>query len=343
MKRLTKALSFRASLWGVLGALLLFFTACGPDENHGRVKGTLEGINSATIQAVSEELDGRIDTIELRKGAFTYDREVADPVIITLIYPNFTTTTLVLGPGETVKLKGDASKLSELEIDGNDDNRLLTAFRKHSAGKSPTEKAREAATFIRSHAGSLAAIILFREFFADVETIEHNPTASLLTEIEKAHPKDSVITAMAARLRRVLATVPGQTAPAFSVKDIKGKTVSNATYRGKACFVIIGAYNDGHFYSAADKVKALAQKVDTTRLSYLFVSLDASKSTCIRNTEYTPLPGRMVCDEKCFDSPLVETFGARFFPDNLLIGKDGKIKARDIPLNDWAERIPGLL
>lgn len=341
--KVSTPLHFKEGLGVALWGILLFLTACGPDKNHGRIKGKLEGINSAIIQAVAEDIDGRIDTIELKKGAFTYDREVASPVVLTLIYPNFTTTTLVLGPGETVKLKGDASKLSELEIDGNDDNRLITEFRKHAAGKSATEKAREAATFIRSHAGSRAALILFREFFADVEVIEENPTASLLTELEKAHPKDSSVTAMAKRLRPIIATAPGQPAPTFSGKDIKGKTVSNATYRGKACLVVIGGYYDGHFYTIASKIKGLTEKVDTTRLSYLFVSLDPQKATCERNTTYTPLPGHMICDGKAFDSPFVKTFGARSFPGNILIGKDGKIKARDIPATEWVDRIPGLL
>ena len=343
MNRLTKAHSFRAPLWGVLGILLLFLTACGPDENHGRVKGTLEGISTATIQAVAEDLDGRTDTIELKKSSFTYEREVKRPVVLTLIYPNFTTTTLVLGPGETVKIKGDANKLSELEIDGNEDNRLLTEFRKHSAGKSPTEKAREAATFIRSHAKTLAAVILFREFFADVENIENSTTASLLTELEKGHPKDSTVQAMVKRLRPILANTPGQQVPTFSAKDLKGKTVTDATYRGKAFLIVIGGYYDGHFYTIANKIHDLREKVDTTRLSYLFISLDPSKEVCERNITYTPLPGHMVCDEKSFDSPFAAKFGPRFFPGNILVGKDGKIKARDIPANDWVERIPGLL
>lgn len=343
MKRLTKALSFRAPLWGVLGAILLFITACGPDKDHGRIKGTLDGINTATIQVVAEDLDGRVDTIELKKGSFTYEREVAAPIILTLVYPNFTTTTLVLGPGETVKLKGDANKLSELEIDGNDDNRLITEFRKHVAAKSPTEKAREAATFIRSHAGTLAAIILFREFFAGAEVIEANPTASLLAELEKAHPKDTIVKAMAARLRPLFDVAPGKQAPTFSVKSVKGKTVSNATYSGKAYLVVIGGYYDGHFYTIASKVKDLKEKVDTTHLSYLFVSLDTDPETCERNVTYTPLPGHMVCDGKSFESPIAKKFAPRFIPGNILVGKDGKIKARDIPADDWAERIPGLL
>lgn len=343
MRKFTKALSFRAPLWGVLGILILSLAACGPDKNHGRIKGTLDGINSATIQAVAEDVDGHVDTIELKKGSFTYEREIAAPSIITLVYPNFTTTTLVLGPGETVKVKGDANKLSELEIDGNDDNRLITEFRKHIAAKSPTEKTREAATFIRSHAATRAAIIIFREFFAGAEVIEENPTASLLAELEKAQPKDSIVKAMAARLRPIFSVTTGKQAPTFSAKDLKGKTVSNATYSGKAYLVVVGGYYDGHFYTIANHVRDLKAKVDTTRLSYLFVSLDADPETCERNVTYTPLPGHMVCDGKSFDSPIAKKFAPRFFPGNILVGKDGKVKARDIPAHEWAERIPGLL
>lgn len=332
-----------AGLVCFFSAILLLVAACGPDKEHGRVKGSIEGINDTRIQAYVEGTSGRIDTITVKGGKFTYERPLTAPAILTLVYPNFTSTTLVVGPGETVKVNGSASSLSVLDIDGNDDNRLLTEFRKRINGKSVSEQHREAATFIRSHAKSLAAVVLFREFFAQERVIESNPTASLLAELKKAQPKNVIVQQMAEYLRPQLETAPGQKFPSFAVVDIKGDSLRTSDLKGKAFLVSVGSYGDGYFYNVKRHASDLRLRVDTTAFSLIFVSLDNDQKLCERNFTYTPLPGHLVCDGQAFESPLVKSFGVRFVPGNFLVGKDGIIKARDIPADEWAKTIPALL
>lgn len=344
MAKVSTPLSRREGLRGSFFLfVLLLLAACGPDKEHGRIKGSIEGINDTQIQVLVEGLNGKIDTIKVKGGSFTYDPALSEAAIVTLVYPNFTSTTLVVGPGETVKLSGSASSLSLLEIDGNEDNRLLTEFRKHSNGKSTSEQRREAATFIRSHAKSLAAVVLFCEFFAKERTIEQNPTASLLAELEKAQPKNVIVTELAERLHPLLDIAPGQKFPQFAAVSVKGDSVTSRRLSGKAALIAVGGYYDGNFYNMKRYANDLKARVDTTAFTFVFISLDSDQQLCKRNATYTPLPGHLICDGKSFESPLIKKLGLRYVPASFVVGKDGLIKGRDIPMEDWAKTIPSLI
>lgn len=321
--------------------------ACGPDSTHGRVEGKLEGINQADILVYVEDSvsgdPGRVDTITIKRGKFSYDREVHKPAIVTFLYPNFSTTTFVMHPGGTVKLKGDANRLSEIEVDGNEDNLLLTEFRQHTNGKADVEVRREAATFIRSHAASQAAIVLFREYFANVEKIEQNPTESLLKELVKAQPKHPVVLSMEQRLSPLLKCLPGAKLQDFTSTDTDGKTIKSTDYKGKPLLIVFCAQWDGGFYQMKRKARDLRDQIPSDRLAMLFISLDGDKENIIRANSYDPLPGKILFDGKSLQSPLVRTLGMRYVNGNLLVGRDGKIIARDIPVDQWTDRIQALL
>lgn len=339
--------------------MLLAVAACGPDERHGRVKGSIDGINQADIIAYVEDVDPAkapviagddvsgalscIDSIKMKRGSFSYDRAITQPTILTLLYPNFSTTSLVIEPGRTVKVKGDGNRLGEIEVDGNEDNILLTEFRKHTAGKRDTEVQREAATFIRTHAKTLAAVVLFRDYFATAKVVEANPAEALLTELQKAQPKSVLVKRMAERLQPLLATAPGKRLPSFAGPNLDGGTISSASYSGKNLLVVFCAQWDGTFYSMRRSATELDKSLDPGELSMLFISLDTKRETLASALTYDKLPGKMIFDGKSFDSPLVAKLGMRYIGGCLLVGPDGTIIDRDIPHTDWKNRIPALL
>lgn len=330
-----------------LMALVVTLTACGPDGSHGRVKGSIEGLDEAVIMAYIDDsiptIDCAADSIHVKRGSFSYDREVSRPTILTLLYPNFSTTTLVVEPGKTVKLKGDANRLSEIEVDGNEDNNLLTEFRKHTLKQPDAEVQREAATFIRSHASSQAAVVLFRDLFAEAENINSNPTESLLKELVKAQPKSTTVQRLNERLQPILRTTAGKPLPAFTGTDLDGGRVSSEAYKGKNTLIVFCAQWDPSFYQIKRYARELNTNQPSGKLSFLFVSLDANKQTLVSANSFDPLPGKVIFDGKALGSPLVNRLGMRFIGGNLLVGTDGTIKARDIPYSEWGTKIPALL
>lgn len=171
---------------------LLLLAACGPAKDRVRIEGILSGVNDAEFYVYSEDgaFDG-IDTIRISDGKFTYERKLSAPAVLTLLYPNFTQTYIVAEPGHTVKMKGDASKIGESQITGTEQNELLSDFRtKHSNDPANMQKL-AAAQFVRENANTLAAVAVFRKYFAN----QQNPDAAMalkLLDVLKRHSPRSV-------------------------------------------------------------------------------------------------------------------------------------------------------
>lgn len=327
--------------------LLIAFISCGPDEHHGRIDGELEGINQARILAIPAIMTaadaGGADTIEIKRGKFSYDRPVSEPIILTLLYPNFSQTTLVLEPGKTVRLKGDANRLKEITLDGNDDNLLLTEFRQRMLKLQPREQEREAATFVRSHPATLAALTVFLDFFAHQETFDPSPARSLLETMEKKQPDNEALRQLAAFMKPILSNAPGETIKPFTATDMDGKQFSEADLKGKPTLFIFCAQWQGNFFQISTKSNDIRQDFPTSKLNIIYIVLDERMGSLRKRLKSISLPGRVVCDEKGMSSPLVQALGVRYIGGNILTDAQGKILARDIDLEHWHDKMPAFL
>lgn len=332
----------------VFSIVLAFLLAsCGPDGHHGRLEGKLQGVNEAKILAYTPmEADadaGRLDTIEVKHGEFSYERPLEGPVILRLLYPNFSQTTLVMEPGQTVKLKGDANRLKEIALDGNADNLMLTEFRQRLLKAGDADAEREAATFVRSHPTTLAALAVFYDFFAEKETLEANPAETLLETLTKAQPSNDMLRRLSAHLQPLYATAPGKKLPDFSATDFDGRKISRADLLGKPTFIVFCSQWQGSFFQMGSHADAIRQQFPAAKLNLLFVVLDERESSLRKRLKSRPLPGRIVCDGKGLSSPLPRKLGMRYVGGNILVDSRGTILARDLDLQRWNEHLPKFL
>ena len=198
------ALTLRRAARLLAGAALLLLAACGTPKDRARIEGSISNVRDAEFYVYSEDgaFDG-IDTIRIENGEFTYERPLQAPAVLTLLYPNFSRTYVVAEPGRTVSIKGDAARLGEADITGTEENELLTAFRQRNAGKKPADLLLAASDFVRSNARTLAAVAVFRKYFADAEAPDAPTTRSLLGELRRAQPRNAALAALARRLHHI--------------------------------------------------------------------------------------------------------------------------------------------
>ena len=199
--------------------LPLIFWACAPDRQTLRLEGEIKGIDQADLlvcEAESSIDTVGLDTLRVRRGKFTYERPLSSPTLLTIIYPNSSTTTFVAEPGTALHLSGDANRLSEVSIKGSDNNDRVTDLRLRLLHKSTSDAQREAASFVRSHAGTLAAVAVFRAYFDEVKQRKLQPALSLLDALQKAQPQQPAVRTLVRRLRPQLLTSPDGKLPAFS-------------------------------------------------------------------------------------------------------------------------------
>ena len=327
-----------------LGALvLLAVAACSSPSDRFRLDGRLDGISQAEFYIYCDEGSAPFfDTITIRDGSFTYERQMAVPAVLTLLYPNFSQTYIVAAPGEKVRIAGEASRLSEAEISGTEDNELLSDFRRKNNGKRESDTRLAAGEFIRSHAATLAAYAVFKRYFATAADPDPAVTRSLLSDLRKAQPHNAALTALGRRLDPMLHTGEGQRLPDFNVTDIDGQAVKRSDFAGRPLVVAFWASWSNGSTPLIRKLRRL-QRAYGKRLAILSISLDADPERCRRRAERDSLSGPLVCDGLTFDSPLTRKLGLRYVPAVILVDAQGRIVARDVEVDDLERRVSDIL
>ena len=315
--------------------LLLFcvwlLAACGPGKDKARFEGKLDNITDAEFYAYTDDgTADRFDTIHITDGSFVYERKLSGPLLLTLLYPNFTQSYVILHPGETVKMKGDASKIGEASITGTEDNELLTDFNHANASVTEANRRMAAAEFVRSHASSLAAVAVFRKYFAQVEQPDARKALPLLDELLKAQPQNQGLRHLDANLRPMLKAGTGQQMPQFTAQTLDGKTMSTRDLAGQSYMVVSFASWNSKSVAFLRQLKSLLRETGMRPWRCLLLSVDVDAKACREVLRQDSISWPVVCDEQAFRSPLVRQLGADRVPSCILVDAQGRIIARDL-------------
>lgn len=326
-----------------LSLLAFFLLSCGPDKQHARIEGELSNIRQAEFYVYSE--DGAfvgIDTIRIQDGTFHYERKLDAPTLLTLLYPNFTSTRLIAEPGKTVRMRGDAARLSAAEVVGTKENELLTDFRLANLNQNERRVRLAAQQFIRDHAATLAAFSLFKQYFGEQARVPASESLQLLDVLRKARPDDPLLKSYEARMRPLLLCKTGEKLPDFSARDIEGEPRQLSDYAGRPLLVIACA---SWQYQSVRLVKTAARlnRKYKDRLGVLALSLDFSEDYVRKRLKADTLAFPTLCDYQSFESPLVRIFAIERVPSNILVDSKGRIVARDVKESDLEKEIEKLM
>ncbi len=334
---ITKKLPLLATL-----LLLLLAASCGTAGDRTKIKGKFKNISDAEFYIYDETgTENIFDTIQIRDGNFTYECLLDEPRVLTMLFPNFLQIRFVAEPGKEIDIKGDATQLMKTDIGGTESNKALTEFR-HEYGNLPVAEQQEAAAkYIRSHAATHTATALFVQYFAQAEQFDSLTTGLIRTMLD-AQPDNAVLRVYERRLAAIAAVSPGTTLPSFTAVDMKGDTVRSDDYGQRPLIVL--------FWSSwNNKCRTYAAAVRRCKQTYgqdfdmLTLSLDYSLFTTNRRAVSDSLPGHVICDGESFDSPLAKTLGVRYVPGLLLVDKDRKIVARDLPADKLHDELGKLI
>lgn len=339
----TTGLSARPAALPVLLAGLLLAAACSTPKDRARIEGTIGNVRDAEFYVYCEDAGFTgIDTIRIENGRFAYERQLQAPVVLTLLYPNFSRTYMVAEPGKTIKIEGDAARLGEADITGSAENELLTGFRQQNADKKPADVLLAASEFVRNNARSLAAIAVFRKYFADARQPDVATARSLLAELRRAQPRNADLAALAKRLQPQLDAARGQAAPAFSAVSTEGHKVSEKDFRGKPYIVAFWATWSNESRPLLRSLERI-RKAHGEKVGIVACALDTDKRLALRRMQADSLRFTAVCDGQAFESPLVQRFGVRYVPGCVVVNRQGKVAGRDLAPAQLEELVTALL
>lgn len=365
----------------IYAALLLFFiviitTSCNKNKNSYEISGQLENVSGNHFYISRESGDSVIiDTVPINtKGEFSYKSDIDTLTEISLYFNQNTKNTFVLAnKGWKIELKGDILYPDLIEVKGGDVNDDLTEFKnknkallksradilniaeKGSIGDDTLvvkdyvvelknidfELSNIAAAYIKAHPDKIASVMLMNTFFKDESSIPRlEETLSLL----RGKAVDFYLTDDLKSYRdKVKMSAVNSLAPGFSLKDVKGKTIKLADFRGKYVLLMFVATTCEVCVEEKEDAIEVYNKLKKQKKNIEFF-------TIVKDVEEKPLSKNITDSVKWPILPVMGGWSAKEFdmyyireiPYNILISPTGLILQRDIPILDVEKKMDEL-
>lgn len=324
-----------------IGCLLL--VGCGPEGDKFRLSGRLRNINQGDFLVYSPDggLVG-VDTIKVRNGRFSYEKEVRNEVTLMIVFPNFSEQAVFATPGEEVEIKGDATHLREMTIKGTDENDELTKLRMRVNKLTLPEVPPAIAEFIEENPTSIISIYLLDKYFVSAKEPDYAEGLRLATLMLKANPDNGRLRQLKKKLEGLKSSRLQTALPSFSATDINGRKMNNSLMKGKVGVITTWASWNYPSMDIQRKLRKLQRKNPNT-LSLVSICLDGAKKEMRQQVDRDTLDWAVIWDGQLFQTPLVQQLGLYVVPAMVVVNKQGKIVARDIEPNKVEEEIGKLL
>ena len=323
--------------------VLLLLLSCGTREGRFRLEGRLLNINQGQCLIYSPDniLQG-LDTIKIEGGRFSHEIACEGKGIIMLVFPNFSEQPIFAESGTTATIKADASHLKEMIVQGNDDNKLMTAFRQQTAEMSPPDVIKIAEQFIDRNPKSLVSLYLLSKYFLQTPTPDYDKALGLIGKLHKAQPHVAQLNTFSQTIEGMKNMQTGRFMPTFTATDLNGRHIDNNTLKGKPAVVYVwSSWN----YDSQDIQRRLKriQNDHPGQVAVLGINIDASRKECRDYLRRDSLPWPIVCEERMFESRIYQAFGMQKASDNIVFNKTGRIEARGLSTSDLQKEIEKLL
>lgn len=318
--------------------LTLVLVSCGVDRKHFKLEGRFLHLNQGEFYVYSTDgvLDG-IDTIKIEGGRFAYEIPCDEEGTLVMVFPNFSEQPVFTQPGKTVEIKADASHLKELEAEGTDNNKLMTAFRKQVSNMSPQQAIDAAAEFVKHNPKSDVSAWLIRKYFILAPKPDYAKAKQLLDLMIAEQPKNGKLVNLQQQLIGLTATA-GKSLPIFTATDINGNKVTqaNLTQSPNAVVFLWASWN----YESTDMQRQLKRlkAAKGNGLSVIGVCIDPSKSEMQQSLRQDSISWPTINDGMMFDTKIAKQLGLSQVPANILL-KNGKIVGRNLRMNELKEKI----
>ena len=317
--------------------------ACGTESGRFRLEGRLRNINQGEFWVYS--LDGGligIDTIPVRNGRFSYEMDLYDQSTLMLVFPNYSEQPIFAKSGATVSIKGDATHMKEMIIEGTSDNEDMTMLRMELNDLTPPDIPGVVANFIKENRESPVSIYLLQRYFIMSPEPDYRQARVLTEMLLQENPENGQLLNLKKKLKQLESSGLKSLIPKFSATDINGKKVTEKALNGKVNVVTTWATWSYLSINQQQRIKQLKEQYGD-KLGVVSICLDGQPADCRRQIARDSLKWSTVCDGRMWETPLLQKFGLADVPANVLIDSKGKVVARNMTIKHLEERIHKML
>ena len=304
---------------------LALLTSCGESRRTFLLEGTFKGFNQGELYICDLNGGSPLDTVAVVKSQFRYEIALEDSTAFIVIFPNFSEVPVYGEPGATVTIEGDVSHLREIEVEGTDENEVMTKYRKKTSQQTPPEVALSTEQFIKDNPASPFALYLIRKVFIQSSQPDYKRAADLMALVIQANPSTS--DELKAQMKQM---------------DINGETVKSADLNAKVN--VITVWNTDN-YEGMGILRQLQKKQNDVGddLKILTICMEADLKACRLRLERDSITWHTICDPRLWNTPIIQQIGLSYIPDNILIDDKGKIIAHSLSQEELMKRIEKLL
>lgn len=341
IRRSIKSLS---PLRGVGGVLLILLASCVDHSHHVRIHGDIAHLGQGQFLIYSS--DGAIvgiDTLNVKEGKFYYELPLDREATLHIIYPNDSRLTLFAQGGDELKVKGDATNLSEVSVSGSLDNECYTRFRLETNGLSPARVLDLADSTIRLYPTLAMSRYLLQTRFLEDTLATRAQVDSLYHTMQEAQSGNVALGALATAVAQYRMLAPGTKCPAFSLTlrpaPTSGDTARVITERdllGHECLIYFWATWRSESSQAPYYARRLRREASSDSVNILSYSLDVSEQALAMAEKRDSITYHSFCDYRAFASPLAQRWGIRDIPYYIYCDSTGQIVASG---SDWKHDI----
>ena len=356
-----------------LGALIILFVfpfvVLAQKAKPFSVTAQLTGLEDGKAYLASmDESNTFADSVVVANGKLSFAGQVSETLIYGLRLPGRKFVSLVIQPGEKIRISGNAAKVDELKITGAGAQAAWDEWK--SGWASITSRAGLLYKMMDSiGAGDRSAVdagfkhLQYRTDSLVSSLVTKYPSSPVSAFIitdryinypnpNKAEDNYKLLTASAknSAYGKSLGTAVANNAktalgvkPDFTLPDKDGKLLKLSSLRGKVVLVDFWASWCGPCRKENPNIVKAYAKYHDKGFEILGVSLDNNKSAWLKAIEVDGLTWLHVSDLKGWKSPLTESYAIRSVPTSFLLDQDGKIIAKNLRGEELEQKLAEVL
>lgn len=323
--------------------LTLILVSCGTESGRFRLEGRFRNLNQGEFYIYSRygAADG-MDTIKVADGRFAYETSLDRPATFVILFPNFSEQAVFGEPGATVEIRGDVSNLKEIEIEGTDDNELMTNFRMRINKLSPPETGAAVDEFVRENPASPAGVYAVERYLIQNGNPDYKKAYELATLMRKANNADRRLPELCKELKSLQSSQKGNTVADFSVTGTNGAKLNRADMKSKVNIVCLWASWNYDSQTMLRRIKELKKKHGKD-ISVVSISVDGRAEACDNALRRDSIDWPNVCDGRMWNTPVAARLGLSTVPGNIMFDTKGKIIARNLTSKEIEEKTESIL
>ena len=322
---------------------LLLLTGCGEKRQTFLLEGTFKGFNQGELYICDINGNFPLDTVAVVKSQFHYEVALEEPTAFIIIFPNFSEVPVYGVKGAKVTIEGDVSHLREIDVEGTEENEVLTKYRKKTSQQTPPEVALSTEQFIKDNPTSPFALYLIRKVFIQSSQPDYKRAAELMAIAMQANPKpNDEQKALMKRIEGLSYLKDGERLPSFTTIDINGKEVKSSELNAKVNVITVWSTENFEGQGTLRQLQKKQEEVGN-KLKVLTISLDADVKACRKKLERDSITWTTVCDGRLWDTPILSRIGLSFIPDNIVTDDKGRIIGHSLNQKALMDKINQLL